>query len=331
MTHKNKLSAFTLIELLVVIAIIAILAAILFPVFAQAKLAAKKASSLSNIQEIGTAFAIYTNDYDDMYSPAEAGSGGVPNNVTMVRNWATFNYPYMKSGNEVTDADGGISATGCGGIVQDTVATDCPSTPDVKGAAYHLSQGNAWYPQGFSYGVNIQAMPSNAYSDAYFYGGNNNNPNVPITTTQLDDPTNKIIVMGKGLNAWASPNVWNYPWFIAVEYEWLGAGVSRVSNGAWIGPDGDDSANASLGTTLADGFYVNPAYDTDCNSGDDGAWECAAHARYRYDGSTVASFGDTHAKTIHKGGLQWYKNLYIDNPGLNPNGWFSYEYQFTPQ
>ena len=34
--------AFTLIELLVVIAIIAILAAILFPVFAQAKAAAKK-------------------------------------------------------------------------------------------------------------------------------------------------------------------------------------------------------------------------------------------------------------------------------------------------
>jgi len=40
--------AFTLIELLVVIAIIAILAAILFPVFAQAKEAAKKTSCLSN-------------------------------------------------------------------------------------------------------------------------------------------------------------------------------------------------------------------------------------------------------------------------------------------
>ena len=37
----RKQSAFTLIELLVVIAIIAILAAILFPVFAQAKEAAK--------------------------------------------------------------------------------------------------------------------------------------------------------------------------------------------------------------------------------------------------------------------------------------------------
>jgi len=42
--------AFTLIELLVVIAIIAILAAILFPVFAQAKLAAKATSDLSNIK-----------------------------------------------------------------------------------------------------------------------------------------------------------------------------------------------------------------------------------------------------------------------------------------
>ena len=47
--------AFTLIELLVVIAIIAILAAILFPVFAQAKAAAKATQSLSNTKQIGTA------------------------------------------------------------------------------------------------------------------------------------------------------------------------------------------------------------------------------------------------------------------------------------
>ena len=45
--------AFTLIELLVVIAIIAILAAILFPVFAQAKVAAKKVSTLSNFKQMG--------------------------------------------------------------------------------------------------------------------------------------------------------------------------------------------------------------------------------------------------------------------------------------
>jgi prepilin-type N-terminal cleavage/methylation domain-containing protein len=59
--------AFTLIDLLVVIAIIAILAAILFPVFAQAKLAAKKSVSLSNQKQIGLGIIMYAGDYDDTY------------------------------------------------------------------------------------------------------------------------------------------------------------------------------------------------------------------------------------------------------------------------
>lgn len=62
-----KRTAFTLIELLVVIAIIAILAAILFPVFAQAKLAAKKTQAISNVKNIGTAAQIYLADYDDTF------------------------------------------------------------------------------------------------------------------------------------------------------------------------------------------------------------------------------------------------------------------------
>jgi prepilin-type N-terminal cleavage/methylation domain-containing protein/prepilin-type processing-associated H-X9-DG protein len=61
-----KRTAFTLIELLVVIAIIAILAAILFPVFAQAKVAAKKASDLSSVKQINLSALMYSNDYDDI-------------------------------------------------------------------------------------------------------------------------------------------------------------------------------------------------------------------------------------------------------------------------
>jgi len=68
-TEIKMKKAFTLIELLVVIAIIAILAAILFPVFAQAKLAAKKISDLSNMKQIGTASMLYFNDSDDLFYP----------------------------------------------------------------------------------------------------------------------------------------------------------------------------------------------------------------------------------------------------------------------
>ncbi len=57
--------AFTLVELLVVIAVVAILAAILFPVFAQAKAAAKATACLSNMRQLGTGFAMYQGDADD--------------------------------------------------------------------------------------------------------------------------------------------------------------------------------------------------------------------------------------------------------------------------
>ena len=62
--------AFTLIELLVVIAIIAILAAILFPVFAQAKQAAKKTVAVSNAKQIALALNMYATDADDTIMPS---------------------------------------------------------------------------------------------------------------------------------------------------------------------------------------------------------------------------------------------------------------------
>ena len=118
MTH-SKARAFTLIELLVVIAIIAILAAILFPVFAQAKAAAKKTVCLSNMKQLGLAGMMYHADSDDRYFGNDHGTyetGGANNwyqvaynqppgyglplgwfDPAAPRNWAKSIHPYVKS------------------------------------------------------------------------------------------------------------------------------------------------------------------------------------------------------------------------------------------
>jgi len=83
--------AFTLIELLVVIAIIAILAAILFPVFAQAKTAAKRAVNLSNLKQHSLGVQIYADDTEG-FPMMSSPSSQIPRT-----RWADAIYPYVKS------------------------------------------------------------------------------------------------------------------------------------------------------------------------------------------------------------------------------------------
>jgi prepilin-type N-terminal cleavage/methylation domain-containing protein len=120
--HLRK--GFTLIELLVVIAIIAILAAILFPVFAQAREAARKTQCISNARQIGMGFMLYYGDYDETLIVINDFAGPPENH-----GWIRKINPYIKSR---TRATRGIFA--------------CPSTWSVFGyigSAFAMS-----YPGG---------------------------------------------------------------------------------------------------------------------------------------------------------------------------------------
>ena len=139
MTH-NRSRAFTLIELLVVIAIIAILAAILFPVFAQAKVAAKKAALISNAKQQGLACLMYSADADDILPPAVAFKAD-----WSLPSFAVLTLPYIKNTGIFLDPftparldSNPFVFNSQWGMPTRRAATDwCPSSPtDLSGCAF---------------------------------------------------------------------------------------------------------------------------------------------------------------------------------------------------
>lgn len=195
--RRNR-TGFTLIELLVVIAIIAILAAILFPVFAQAKEAAKKTSCLSQIKQVGLAVNMYLVDADDTYptvlGPANPINGGG-------NGWEPYDVqlqPYVKNDKIYLCPD------------------DHPSWPGYSTGDFF--DGNYWVKrEKRSYGVvgtiNTQQNADNGFPTSY-----DNNTGLSTdgyewnaagrNASQVQEPANTVALLENWLNFNGTSDSW---------------------------------------------------------------------------------------------------------------------------
>lgn len=169
--------AFTLIELLVVIAIIAILAAILFPVFAQAKEAAKRTACVANSNQIGKAMMMYMGDNDDRVALTAYGNG------PLIATINTQNQAYPM--NQMA------------GYLGDKTIYRCPSDSNATDQVLSLHPDtNQTIPQGYprdtawalksNYGLNMQFICPVAS-----FPGSTNMP-LPIVSSQAASPARTI-------------------------------------------------------------------------------------------------------------------------------------------
>jgi prepilin-type N-terminal cleavage/methylation domain-containing protein len=154
MNRSPRRRAFTLIELLVVIAIIAILAAILFPVFAQAREKARATACLSNMKQLGTAFQMYAQDYDETFPGIRFG--GNPG-----ESWPWVVYEGSVDWN-------GVFTHGVQPYIKNRQILQCPSATETNrwsgtnGLSYCYNEYLYNYNQGFSKQSAVAGTPAGA-------------------------------------------------------------------------------------------------------------------------------------------------------------------------
>jgi len=149
---------------------------------------------------------------------------------------------------------------------------DCPSWPDDFG-------------QGDKYGVSDGLFISN-------YGITDPTKlRSPWGLSTIDAPADKIMIAEKGRNG----DQWGYETFLTLQGWW----ATSVMTAGQYDPAKDNSA-----------ISVQPNMDRD-NDKPNTPWEGGRTVRYRHTNAANVVFCDGHVKSMTKGSIKWYKNVYI--------------------
>ncbi|MCL5674911.1 MAG: DUF1559 domain-containing protein [Candidatus Omnitrophica bacterium] len=254
--NSNGRAAFSLIELLVVIAIIAILAAMLLPALEAARQKARADVCLNNLKEIGLAFSMYLNDWNEQYPPLVEENAGLGPSYKEI-GWIELLQPYLHFQIQYL-------APGANGFGSPGQLAVCPQLficPAVM--ANYTTDWTAYFDIGSIYG----------YSDAISSGIGW--PSwLPIKESVIKSPSNQVVVAediygwrfyywnqfiaGHGLgitDAYSSPQQQQtsteegsvlmadghveshpYSWAIATKGNWNGYNLNANPGAAYMGP-----------------------------------------------------------------------------------------------
>ncbi|HWP31943.1 MAG TPA: prepilin-type N-terminal cleavage/methylation domain-containing protein [Fimbriimonadales bacterium] len=288
---QKKKQGFTLIELLVVIAIIAILAAILFPVFQEAKEAARRTKCLSNFNQTNKAIQQYVSDWDEKavlanYIPC-VGDNCKPNtSLGPNRSWPQLVMPYTTNWEVFR----------------------CPSDPDAT------NEGLSILPTGtkavtkeeiqFSWATRTNHGYNSQYFSPMVFWSDGTQGAAPISISQVEAAGDCIITLD---------SVWNrlkngYPtgggrWTVDPPCRYfkdpasgatkdtfpLPGGISSFfSQGGW-NPSQDCAGNIFGGVFS---FHQGKIMWTPCSNSTDHTW------RNRNNGSVVLTYADSHTRIL---------------------------------
>ncbi len=144
----------------------------------------------------------------------------------------------------------------------------------------------------------------------------NPTPNPAVSMAEIETPTEKIAIMEKGINEG------NGSWFNFATWEW--DWIDYIKNNGQIDESRDGMQMALNTPGKADCDFVA---NSSQNSGFNNWATCSMMPRFRHNKTANVVFLDGHAKAMPRGGIKWYKNIYIPvGAALNftREGWYPY-------